>query len=262
MAEEESGWEPRHYREVTSVLPDFDPVKGNLTINQWIEKIEEYGDMYQWDEITVRHYALSKMVGVARKWRDSLPCLNRSWLQWKELLRENFPESKSNLKIMTTRDEDLLTPPATPTRSTLRATTHQVIPDHYLGHVTVAADASNRELYVEGGLRSEGPTLPRCIVNTDEEGKTVLPVLNVTGQRLVINPGDVVTRADDCEEGSTGRDVNTEPITEDQVDTDLDGEEKQRLLKALDDNRDLVAYSIRQLGRTNPTDWRTMSGSS
>nr|KAF7438906.1 hypothetical protein H0235_001297 [Vespula pensylvanica] len=64
----------------------------------------------------------------------------------------------------------------------------------------------------------------------------------------VINPSDVITRADDCEEKSTTREVNIEPIMEDQIDTDLKGEEKLSPLKTLDDNRVLVEHNIRQLG--------------
>ncbi|KAF7418510.1 hypothetical protein HZH68_001163 [Vespula germanica] len=60
----------------------------------------------------------------------------------------------------------------------------------------------------------------------------------------VINPSDVITRADDCEEKSTTREVNIEPIMEDQIDTDLKGEEKLSPLKALDDNRVLVEHNI------------------
>lgn len=58
----------------------------------------------------------------------------------------------------------------------------------------------------------------------------------------------MITRADDCEEKSTTREVNIEPIMEDQIDTDLKGEEKLSPLKALDDNRVLVEHNIRQLG--------------
>ncbi|KAF7412179.1 hypothetical protein HZH66_001075 [Vespula vulgaris] len=84
---------------------------------------------------------------------------------------------------------------------------------------------------MEDGLRTKGPTLPRCIVDTNEEGRSILPVL-----------------ADDCEEKLTTREVNIEPIMEDQIDTDLKGEEKLSPLKALDDNRVLVEHNIRQLG--------------
>ena len=71
MADEGRDGEERHFRGVASVLPEFDPVSNDLTVEDWIEKIEEYGDLYNWDEIAIRHYALSKLTGVARKWRDA-----------------------------------------------------------------------------------------------------------------------------------------------------------------------------------------------
>ncbi|XP_053971568.1 uncharacterized protein LOC128872663 [Hylaeus volcanicus] len=95
MANEGQGREERYFRNLATVLPAFDPVVGEFTIDEWIEKIEQYGDLYQWDEIAVRHYALMKLTGVARRWRDSLPRMDRSWVQWKELLRENFPADES-----------------------------------------------------------------------------------------------------------------------------------------------------------------------
>lgn len=60
--------EERHFRDLASVLPAFDPVTADLTIEQWISKIEEFGDLYHWDDVAVRHYALTKLSGVARKW--------------------------------------------------------------------------------------------------------------------------------------------------------------------------------------------------
>ncbi|KAL2724566.1 LOW QUALITY PROTEIN: hypothetical protein V1477_018427, partial [Vespula maculifrons] len=102
-------------------------------------------------------------------------------------------------------------------------------PIHHTNADTLQPPSTQQTM--EDGLRTKGPTLPRCIVDTNEEGRSILPVL-----------------ADDCEEKSTTREVNIEPIMEDQIDTDLKGEEKLSPLKALDDNRVLVEHNIRQLG--------------
>ncbi|XP_076299604.1 uncharacterized protein LOC143218356 [Lasioglossum baleicum] len=89
----------RHFRDTTSVLPAFDPVTNELTIEEWIEKMEEYGDLYNWDEVAIRHYALAKLKGVARKWRDSLPRVQRTWAQWKVLLKDSFPSDESEVSL-------------------------------------------------------------------------------------------------------------------------------------------------------------------
>ncbi|XP_076390250.1 uncharacterized protein LOC143264943 [Megachile rotundata] len=155
------------------------------------------------------------------------------------------------LKILAREDHGIPKIEATKSqRATLCASTKQVIPDLYLGHITVFTDTPNRNPYVKGGLRSEGPTVPRCVVDTDEGGETVLPILNVTGRQLTFNPGDVVARAETCEEDTATREVNDEPILKEQLDTDLEGEDEEELLRTLNDNKDLVAWNISQLGRT------------
>lgn len=40
----------RHRRwlvDMSSVIPEFDPLNGSLMVNQWINKVEEYAVMYQ-----------------------------------------------------------------------------------------------------------------------------------------------------------------------------------------------------------------------
>lgn len=80
----------RNFMDLSRVLPGFDPVKGDIDIYRWIDKIEEYADMYGWDDLSIKHYALSKLEGVARKWKDSLQRAERSWNDWKELLQKTF----------------------------------------------------------------------------------------------------------------------------------------------------------------------------
>lgn len=51
----------RSFMDLSNVLPNFDPVDNGVDVNQWIEKIEEYKDMYMSDDLATRHYALSKL---------------------------------------------------------------------------------------------------------------------------------------------------------------------------------------------------------
>lgn len=93
----------RVFHDVNKVLPDFDPVSDALSINAWLDKIEEYGELYNWDDVAMKHYGLSKLTGVAKKWRDSLPSSKapKSWKEWRDLLSETFglEESKVNLRL-------------------------------------------------------------------------------------------------------------------------------------------------------------------
>ncbi|KAK9692610.1 hypothetical protein QE152_g35042 [Popillia japonica] len=83
----------RYFQNVEHVLPDYDPVKNVISISEWIHKIESYAELYDWDDIAIRHYGLSKLTGVAKTWRDSItkqPECWAGWADWCELLRENF----------------------------------------------------------------------------------------------------------------------------------------------------------------------------
>lgn len=88
----------RTFGDLSRVLPTFDPITEDLNIHQWIDKIEEYADMYGWDDLAIKHYGLSKLDGVARKWKDSLGRADRSWDEWKVLLKETFPTKESGIK--------------------------------------------------------------------------------------------------------------------------------------------------------------------
>jgi len=59
--------------DLVTIIPEFDRVTGTLTIDQWIDKVEECAVLYDWDDVAVQHFALSKLTGVAKLWRDSLP---------------------------------------------------------------------------------------------------------------------------------------------------------------------------------------------
>lgn len=87
----------RWLADMTTVVPEFDPVNGTLTIDQWIDKVEEYAVLYEWDDVAIQHFALTKLAGVARLWRNSLPREERTWLQWVPLLKENFPSTNEDI---------------------------------------------------------------------------------------------------------------------------------------------------------------------
>jgi len=79
--------------DVSGVLPEFNPVNSTMAIDKWIDKIEEFAVLYDWDDVAVQHFALAKLTGVAKTLRDSLPRADRTWLDWVKLLTDNFPTS-------------------------------------------------------------------------------------------------------------------------------------------------------------------------
>lgn len=88
----------RLFGDMREVLPKFDPIKDNIDIKSWIAKIDEYANIYSWDDIAKVHYAIANLTGVAQKWRDSLPSMQRTWSEWKVLLIEAFPCETSYMK--------------------------------------------------------------------------------------------------------------------------------------------------------------------
>ena len=48
----------RSFREMENVLPAFYPVKEEMNIDEWIEKIEIFEQLYGWDDVAKIHYAL------------------------------------------------------------------------------------------------------------------------------------------------------------------------------------------------------------
>ena len=65
----------------------------------------------------------------------------------------------------------------------LISTETKVIPDNYVGHISVKSELVKSELCIEGGMRETGAMIPRCVITTDNDGKSILPILNITGSK-------------------------------------------------------------------------------
>lgn len=49
-----------------NMIPEFDPMNKGQTICHWLNKVEECAKMYKWDSNQTVHYAMPKLVGVAK----------------------------------------------------------------------------------------------------------------------------------------------------------------------------------------------------
>lgn len=140
----------------------------------------------------------------------------------------------------------------------LWATATAVIPKNHIGHITVSTDLPKTDLCIEGGLRTSKQLVPRCLVSTDKQGNTQIPILNLSEVEFAVNKGDKITRGVTFTkvQNSDIRScvVNQEPITSDEIVTDLDADQQQDVLTVINEYRDLVAKIIRQVGCTHLAD--------
>ncbi|KAJ3616434.1 hypothetical protein MTP99_003105 [Tenebrio molitor] len=113
------------------------------------------------------------------------------------------------------------------------------IPSNYLGHVSICSTVVNETLCIEGGIRENGHVIPRCVIEVDNEGKSALPVLNLSSKPLVFKEGDRITRGEICKiaEVDGKREINDEPISYEDIHTDLLEEDASVLLDMLNENK-------------------------
>jgi hypothetical protein len=92
-----------------------------------------------------------------------------------------------------------------------------VIPKNHIGHISVITNFYNKDLCVEGGIRATRQMVPRCLVSTDDQGRAMVPMMNLSGDDYAVNKSDKVTRGvlfAETKTTETQREVNTELVTE------------------------------------------------
>ena len=67
-----------------------------------------------------------------------------------------------------------------PIKTVLLASDTFIVPDNHVGHICVTSDFKNTALVIEGSMRESAHVFPRCVIQTDEEGQALLPVLNIS----------------------------------------------------------------------------------
>jgi hypothetical protein len=79
---------------VQNVIEPFDPRHHN--IEEWLDAVDEFKAIYDWDDRTTSHLALNKLSGPAEVWYRGLPSRVFSWDQWRGKLLATF-KIKRNL---------------------------------------------------------------------------------------------------------------------------------------------------------------------
>lgn len=84
-----------------NVIPDFDPMSKEQSVDAWVHKVEECAQIYDWSDKQTVHYALPKLCGVAKTWYQGLPSVLYSWSEWKAKLLESFPSRENYAELLT-----------------------------------------------------------------------------------------------------------------------------------------------------------------
>lgn len=97
-----------------NVIPEFDPANRSQSIEAWIRKVNECSQIYSWDQKQTIHFSLQKLVGLAKKWFESLPTVVFSWNEWQVKLKRAFPSEENYGRLLeemlarTTRGDESL----------------------------------------------------------------------------------------------------------------------------------------------------------
>jgi hypothetical protein len=83
---------------VQNVIEPFDPRHHN--IEEWLDAIDEFKAIYDWDDRTTSHFALNKLSGPAEVWYRGLPSRVFSWDQWREKLSASQISLKHYMNIV------------------------------------------------------------------------------------------------------------------------------------------------------------------
>lgn len=132
-----------------------------------------------------------------------------------------------------------------------------MIPNNFVGFVTICTDQMEGEFYIEGRSYKQR-SIPNCVISV-EDGEAQIPVVNISGHELILRKDENVSRAVTCsEEKDNCKKVCNLTISEHSDKDDFknfvnvsDGvpkETKNELLNILTEFRDCFAMNLKELG--------------
>jgi hypothetical protein len=73
---------------LSNIVGEFNPLESNVV--DWLNAVDEYAVIYNWDDQLTSHLALSKLRGPAEVWYRGLPTRLFTWREWRDMLLTNF----------------------------------------------------------------------------------------------------------------------------------------------------------------------------
>lgn len=82
------------------ILPEFDPERGDMSATEWVQRVNNCGDMYEWDDKTKFYLAVLKLMGNASLWYNGLQGTLSTWKDLSDSLITQFPSRENFGRLM------------------------------------------------------------------------------------------------------------------------------------------------------------------
>jgi hypothetical protein len=76
-----------------NIVAEFNPLEN--CIEEWVNSVDEYAVIHGWDDKTTSHLALGKLRGPAEIWYRGLPTKLFTWVEWRDMLLNNFKQKRN-----------------------------------------------------------------------------------------------------------------------------------------------------------------------
>jgi hypothetical protein len=82
-----------------NIVAEFNPLEN--CIEEWVNSVDEYAVIHGWDDKTTSHLALGKLRGPAEIWYRGLPTKLFTWVEWRDMLLNNFTQKRNLHEALT-----------------------------------------------------------------------------------------------------------------------------------------------------------------
>jgi hypothetical protein len=82
-----------------NIVAEFNPLES--CIEEWVNSVDEYALIHGWDDKTTSHLPLGKLRGPAEIWYRSLPTKLFTWVEWRDMLINNFKQKRNLHEALT-----------------------------------------------------------------------------------------------------------------------------------------------------------------
>ncbi|KAJ8704294.1 hypothetical protein PYW08_013018 [Mythimna loreyi] len=94
LNQEDTSFDRSKNHRAASLIPEFDPDGDDCKVSAWLKKIDQLGDIHDWDDKIKAFHLQDKLRSQARKWYNRLEDYNYSWEEWKNMLMRAFPKHR------------------------------------------------------------------------------------------------------------------------------------------------------------------------